>query len=428
MVCAAGSHSELNKLIALALLTAPLCLQAQSSEPVEDRADTALGGPAGVTREQQDIENLLDAYRVDNRKLTLRLWYDWKADLKKRSGFSFGINAQMVYAGVSDALGDEDDAAGGIYRLQGEWVLSGRESGNTGSIIFRVENRSKIGSGIPPGALRAEIGAAATDPVFAYGDNFGTDFSVLAWQQLFSGKRAGIAVGLLDFSAYLDAMYYQTISRGFLNRSFILSPTLGTTGIGALGAVGKSLIGENFWIGGGMYDANAKSGDPSFDTWDSGELLKHVELGWSSGFSRRATDRVQLTWWHKDQLAEKGTPSGSGWLFSWSWMFEDRWVPFVRAGWSDGGGGALAERSVSAGFSWRMAFQDWFTVGAGLNKPSDKTHDQDLGTEKVIEASYLWQITANTSLLPDLQLVLDPALNPEVDSAWFAGLRLRLTF
>jgi porin len=370
---------------------------------------------------------LLDAFRTDNRKLALKPWYDWKADLKERSGFSFGFNAQMVFAGVSDALGDEDDAAGGVYRLQGEWALFGRDTGHPGSIIFRIENRSKIGSGIPPASLRSEIGSAATDPVFAYSDNFGTDFSVLAWQQLFANKRAGLAVGLLDFSAYLDAMYYQTLSRGFLNRSFILAPTLATTGVGALGAVGKGMIGENFWIGGGFYDANARSGDPSIDTWDSGELLKHVELGWTPGFSRRATDRVQLAWWRKDRLEGKGTPSGSGWLLSWSWKFEDRWVPFVRAGWSDGGGGALAERSISGGFSWRMAFQDWLTVGVGLNKPSEETHGSELGTEKVLEASYLWQLTANMSLTPDLQLILDPANNPEESAVWMAGIRLRIT-
>jgi porin len=381
-----------------------------------------------VSREQQDIGDLLDAFRTDNRMLALKPWYDWKARLKERSGFSFGLNAQMVYAGVSDALGEEDDAAGGVYRLQGEWALFGRDTGHPGSIVFRIENRSRIGSGIPPASLRGEIGSAATDPVFAYSDNFGTDFSVLAWQQLFADKRAGFAVGLLDFSAYLDAMYYQTLSRGFLNRSFILAPTLATTGVGALGAVGKGMIGESFWVGAGFYDANAVSGDPSFDTWDSGELLKHVELGWSPGFSRRATDRVQLTWWQKDRLADKGTPSGSGWLLSWSWNFEDRWVPFVRAGWSDGGGGALAERSLSGGFSWRMAFQDWLTVGVGVNKPSEETHGDDLGTEKVVEASYLWQLTANTSLTPDLQLILDPANNLEEDTIWTAGVRLRLTF
>jgi porin len=406
----------------------PLSLTAEEAPAklaLED--NTAFGGPAGVSREQQDIADLLDAYRIDNRNIYMKSWYDWKTRLKERIGLSFGINAQIVYAGVSDTLGEEDDAAGGIYRIQGEWVLFSRGSSHPGSIVFRIENRSRIGSGIPPASLRTEIGAAATDPVFAYSDNFGTDFSVLAWQQLFADKRVGIAVGLLDFSAYLDAYYFQTISRGFLNRSFILSPTLATTGIGAMGAVGKAMLGDHFWIGGGGYDANAKSGDPDFNSWDSGELLKHVEIGWTPDFNRRGTDRVQLTYWHKDALVDKDTPKGSGWLTSYSWKAGEHYMPFVRAGRSDGGGGALARRSVSAGFSRRMAFQDWLTIGVGWNRPSEKTHGSGLGSEKVLEASYLWQITANTSLLPDLQLIFDPANQAEEDLIWTTGLRLRVT-
>jgi porin len=399
----------------------------EDQHPEDTLSTETIGGPAGVTAEQHEIEGILDAFRIDNRRILLKPWYDWKAALKERSGFSFGANAQMLYLGASEVMGDEDDAAGGIYRLQGAWELVGRGSGHPGSIVFRIENRSKFGSGIPPASLRGEIGAAATDPGFAYSDNFGTAFSVLAWQQLFAEKRAGLAVGLLDFSAYVDAFYYQTISRGYLNRSFILSPTLATTGIGALGAVAKGMISNNLWIGGGFYDANAKSGDPDFDTWDSGELLKHVEIGWTPGFDRRATDRVQLTYWHKDALGDKGTPKGSGWLTSYSWKVGKLYIPFLRAGWSDGGGGALAKRSISVGFSRRMAFQNWLTFGVGWNKPSDKTHGPGLDTEKVLEMSYLWQITPNTSLLPDLQLIFNPANRVEEDLIWVAGFRLRLT-
>jgi len=267
------------------ILAAP---PAWSDEP----DDPTLGGPSGVTGELDQAEDILDAYRIDNRELALKPWYDWKTALRERSGFSFGVNAQVLYLDASGTLGAEDDAAGGIYRVQGEWELFDRGGDHPGSIVFRLENRSKIGSGIPPASLRGEIGAAATDPGFGYSDKFGTDFSVLAWQQFFANQRAAFAVGLLDFSAYVDAFYYQTISRGFVNRSFILNPTLATTGVGALGGVAKGFVSDHFWIGGGFYDANAKSGDPSFDTWDSGELLKHAEVGWTPDISRRGTDRA----------------------------------------------------------------------------------------------------------------------------------------
>jgi hypothetical protein len=41
---------------------------------------------------------------------------------------------------------------------------------------------------------------------------------------------------------------------------------MGTTGIGALGAVAKGMVTDQFWIGGGLYDANAASGEFDWDT------------------------------------------------------------------------------------------------------------------------------------------------------------------
>ena len=81
---------------------------------------------------------------------------------------------------------------------------------------------------------------------------------------------------------------------------------------------------------------------------------------------------------------------------------------------------------MAGGFSRRLHHQDWITVGLGWNDPSAETHGLNLGVETVLEASYLWQITANTSLLGDVQIIADPALNPNTNSTWVAGLRMRI--
>ncbi len=404
-----------------------LCLELAQAQDASPRSAT-LDGPNGVSGELEQAEMIVDAFRRDNRGVALKRWYDWKQRLQDDYGFNFGINASLLYENASDVLGVKDNAAGGIYRLQGDWMLVGRRTGDVGGIIFRVENRSKIGSGIPPASLRGEIGAAATDPGFAYSDNFGTNFSVLAWQQGFGGEqpRVGLVAGLLDFSAHLDALYYQTVARGFLNRSFILSSTVATTGIGALGAAARGMVTDRWSVGGGFYDANARSGDPDAGDFQWDELLKHVEVGFTPSLARRVTDRVQLTWWHKDALPVKGVSSGQGWLLSYSWLVRDVYVPFLRAGYSDGGAGVLASASLVGGFSRRLNHQDWITFGAGWNKPSSKTYGAGLQDEKVLEASYLWQLTANTSLLADVQLISDPALNPDRSLVWIAGVRMRM--
>ncbi len=416
--------------VAVCALMVALALDAagQDGQPADTDDDRVLGGPSGVPGELEQAEDIVDTFRIDNRKVRLKTWYDWKARLKRQHGFNFGFNATLLYLSASDVLGDEDAAASGIYRLQGDWTLVGRGTGNAGGIIFRIENRSIIGSGIPPGSLRGEIGAAAADPGFAYSDDFGTDFSVLAWQQGFGRDRptVGVAAGLLDFSAHVDAFYFQTTARGFLNRTFVLSPALATTGVGAVGAVARGMVTDSWWIGGGFYDANAKSGDPGVGDFEWDELLKHVEVGFTPTLDRRGTDRVQLTYWHKDALPAKGATSGHGWLFSYSWEMRGRYIPFIRAGISDGGAGVLAEKSIAAGVARRLHFQDWLTFGIGWNEPSEETHGPGLDDETVIEASYLWQLTANTSLLGDIQFIRNPALNPISGSTWVAGVRMRV--
>jgi hypothetical protein len=145
------------------------------------------------------------------------------------------------------------------------------------------------------------------------------DLSVINWTQGFAnGKaqgfangKAGYAVGRLGFDVYLDAFPFQTFSRGFINRSFILNPTLPTTGIGALGGVVKGFVTDNVWLGAQIHDANAVSGK-DFDTVQEGEWLKAVEVGYTPSFGQRKSHLVQFTYWDKDSRSLAGVSSGSG--------------------------------------------------------------------------------------------------------------------
>jgi carbohydrate-selective porin OprB len=56
-----------------------------------------------------------------------------------------------------------------------------------------------------------------------------------------------------------------------------------------------------------------------------------------------------------------------------------------------------------------------------------KTQDVTPRDEYVIDTSYKFQLLKKLSLLPDVQLMLDPANNPDKDSIWMVGLRGILT-
>ena len=84
-------------------------------------------------------------------------WFDWKGRLNKNYGLSFGLDYTALGQKASDSL-DKDNAAGGIFRFFGNWTIIGRETGNTGAIVFKVENRHRLGTDIAPQNLGFDAG------------------------------------------------------------------------------------------------------------------------------------------------------------------------------------------------------------------------------------------------------------------------------
>lgn len=420
--------------VILAGLTAALILlvtgQAAMAKDSVEEAVSGRGRPASIAGPEGVTQQLAKVGKRDSMRpivSPLQPYFDWKERIGKDHGVSFGLSAHLLYQKASESLGEDDDALGGVYRFQGSWVALGRVTRHPGRLEWRVEGRSEIGDFLSPSQLGGEAGAAALNTGFGYSHNFSTDIPVLNWTQTFSDRRAGFAVGRLAFDVYLDAFMFQTFSKGFLNRSFVVNPTLGTTGIGALGAVAKGFVTDNILIGAQIYDGNAASGEFDFDTFEEHEWLTAAEIAWTPSTDRFRTDRVQFTYWHKDEREKAGVPKGSGWAVSASWKVADRLIPFTRFGHSDGGAGVAAESAASVGFEFKPKKNQAWTFGAGWAKPSKKASGEGPRDEYVVETSYTFQVTPNFSVMPDLQLLIDPANNPDKESVWVGGLRCILT-
>ena len=127
----------------------------------------------------------------------------------------------------------------------------------------------------------------------------------------------------------------------------------------------KGFVTDNFLIGGQIYDGNAASGEFDLDTFEEHEWLKAVEIAWTPSVSRYKTDRIQLTYWDKDESDKAGLPKGSGWAVSASWQLTDRLIPFTRFGHSDGGAGVAAESAASIGFEFAPRNDQTWSLGAG---------------------------------------------------------------
>ena len=390
---------------------------------------TQFGGPDGVSSTlKRDDEKRESTFQYDNLQRGLKPYFDWKRRIQDEHGVAMGAQFYVLFQDASSSLdGRDSDAFGNIFRFFGKWTVFSRDNGNLGRLEWRVESRSNFGNFQAPGSLGSATGIATLAPGFAYSDDFDLDIPIVNWTQIFADGRAGYAVGRLAFDVYLDAFPFQTFSRGFLNRSFLLNPTMATTGIGAIGGVVKGFVTDNIWLGAQMHDANAASGDFDWNTVQEGEWLKAVEIGYTPSFDERNDKRVQLTFWEKDARTLAGVSKGRGWVASAAYKLKDKYFPFLRFGHSDGGAGVAAESSVSAGVEIVQAFDQVWTIGAGWAKPSAETYGSGLSNETVLETSYKFQLSQNFSLMPDVQVVFNPAFDPSESSVWVFGLRAILS-
>ena len=412
------------------LLTAALCTShttvAQETDSGSDQTSQFdIGGPEGVTR-QIESRNRTRDYLYDWP--VFDGYFDWKQQIRDDYGVSFSVLNYSLVQQASDSLPDRDDNAfGNIFRFLGTWTTWQKDNGNLGRVEWRLESRSNLFDFQAPGSLASATVIATAAPGFGYSESFDMDVSVFNWAQAFANGRAGYAVGRLAFDVYLDSFYFQSTSRGFLNGSFLLNRTLPATGIGALGGVVRGFANDNVWVGAQIYDANAVSSEFDFDTVKEGEWLKAVEIGWTPSISQHKTHMIQFTYWDKDEREAAGVSDGSGWAVSAAWRLNDTYLPFVRFGDSDGGGGVAAETAVSAGVEISRPNGGAWTFGAGWARPSEDTFGPGLDDETVLEASYKFQVSKELSLLADGQVIFNPASNPNESSIFVIGIRAILT-
>ena len=91
----------------------------------------------------------------------------------------------------------------------------------------------------------------------------------------------------------------------------------------------------------------------------------------------------------------------------------------------------LSSRAVEGSVSWGVGYyvarrRDLLAIGMNWSRPSDTTIEPGLGDQYTMELFYRIQLAADLAITPDLQLIINPALDPSRDSILVAGLRLRL--
>ena len=405
--------------IAVAVCASVCCAvpsAAQESETGEPESPR-WGGPNAVENQLRD-----DA-EVDRPTLFQR-WFEWKDGLKEKHGYSFSVDYSVVGLGASESPG-EDSSAGGMIRFLGSWDLVGRGTKNTGAFIWKIEHRHSY-TDVAPGGFGFEFGyVGLIEPPFS---DQGLRLTNLYWRQRFADGKITLLGGFVDPTDYLDVYALASPWTGFLNFAFSTGTTTIAVPNEGFGLAAGAMLSDSIFLVGGLADLNADPTDPSqtIDSFFSDhEYFKHIEIGWTPSQDRVYLDNLHLTLWHADEREEAATPSGWGANISWTTYLGGKWLPFVRAGWADEGG-SLTQKSVSIGFGYQPK-PGRNLLGLGLNwgQPNEDTWGPGLDDQYTAELFYRWQISKAIAVTPDLQYIKNPALDPDTDSIWVFGLRMR---
>ncbi|MCB9911390.1 MAG: carbohydrate porin [Verrucomicrobiales bacterium] len=405
------SESITNSMPPVALANAPRTFGSSASVGGQLQADDQIDSPA------------LSPTFIDQYEAWLQRQ---RSGLRDHVGLTLAGDYNALVQGATESLG-EDWAAGGVFRVYGQWRWPGEPWKNPGSLTFKFENRHRY-TEISPQKFGAQLGYSSLTAI-TWSDA-GWLLSNFYWHQQFLDNRLSFVAGIVDVTDYVDTYGLVNPWTDFMNSTLSCNPTIAAPGQGPGVAVRGSLT-ERIYLAAGLADA---SGDPTqpLDSiegfFTEAEYFKHIELGWSGSWDRRMEDNIHVTAWQTSERTKAGIPSGWGVAASANWLFAERWLPFVRAGWSDGGGGVPLETAVSAGAGYYLRDRsDLLAIGFTWGRPSTETYDSGLRDEYTLEMMYRVQLLQRLSLTPDIQVLVNPALNPDQDVIAVFGLRARLT-
>jgi porin len=287
-------------------------------------------------------------------------------------------------------------------------------------LVYKIENRHRIAT-ITPFELGFEAGSLTPTGTFFNEFDFGlTNFY---WKQYLLDRKLVFAIGKIDVTDFIDVYALMNPLTHFINLSFSTNPSIAVPNQG-LGAAIGGMLGEKVYFQAGFSDANGQPTGSGFDTFfDDNEYFSYAELGLTSSKDQIYLDNVHLTLWHTDARVAAGTPDGWGVAFTAQKFLNDCWLPFFRFGYSDGDA-ALMQTVFSTGIGYKRKNNDVAGLGLSWGKPSDGT----LRDQFTSEAFYRFQLTQFLAVTPDVQLVVDPALNPDESALAFFGIRFRAAF
>ena len=203
-----------------------------------------------IKRDKEVSTSFVDVFSLD-------AYFDFKETVDTATGIKFATEYDMLLTGTTSDVG-EGKGSSGIWKIYGSWELVGKNSGNSGSLIFKVEHRHKY-TEIPPKNLGLDMGYIGF--IGAPFNNDGWRATNLYWRQRFLQGRLAFVAGFMDVTDFFDVYGLASPWLHFTNLAFstgvaaVNLPNDGYLGISAGGWLSKRV-----YLIAGIGDINS---DPS---------------------------------------------------------------------------------------------------------------------------------------------------------------------
>jgi len=347
-------------------------------------------------------------------------WFDWKRCLKDQHGLELGFAYTSLFQAASDApSGAEDTASSGIFRLTGKWTLLNRGTKNSGSLVFSADHRHRYDDLAPAdlGFSSGYLGIPGT--LFNDAGNLLGD---LNWQQSFNDGQSGFVIGRYDPNDFLGVLGYANPWTSFSNLSILFDASIAipdfSTGIAA-----GHWINEQWYLKGTVNDVNGTVNDIKFfDDFD--ELYSSAEIGWSPSRAERYLKNIHIMGWHADARDNEGVAQSEGVTVGANWTWDEKTMLFTKVGFSSGAAPLYSESATLGAMRYISSRSDLTGIAVNWGSPADGSLEDQWSSELF----YRFQLAENLAITPAIQLIVDPALNPDEDEIWIGSLRTRFTF
>jgi len=386
--------------------------------------EEGFAGPGSTVRQlEEDDEEKTPVLRFESFDEALAPWFSGKQKLADEFGLQLGFAYTLLHQEIDESMTSEDSATSGIFRISGKWEAYNRGERDKGQLVFSIDHRAAF-SDLAPGSLGGEAGyIGQTGALFSDADTLLGD---LYWSQYLNDGQTGLIVGRYDPNDFFDVLGYANPWTSFQNLSILFNPSIALPDWGFGIGLGHWFEGNTLYLFGSASDANGVATKENID-FDTGELYKTVEFGWSPGRDQRYFKNVHVTLWQVDERDDDGIDDADGVTLGVNWTWDETYMLFAKFGSSDADAPndpQIAERSVTVGGIYYFANRSDL-VGIAYNE--SELAAPGLDDQTTLEAFYRLQLARNLAITPSLQILGDPALNPDEDEITVISLRLRLT-